>query len=315
MTPSTAFAPQTDPPGPRMTSILSMSSRGKFTTSQKTPPKVGVYTALPSNKTNSLLLNLPSNPRIEMAQVVAVICATFTPGTIRSKSGMFSAPELRISSAPMTNTAEAVCESFSSVRETEVTWTFIRSSMLIETRSADLEESCALSWANPGIERAAIVNIQRSHFTIGPPFQVRKVHWKRETQVPCIPLNTSVQDDPCKSDSIRRRGRFNYSCTFNHQTDKRKLIKQGWQSLIPDWDFEFQTSNMAGSHDSIARTLRANEGLSGSSDTIRIVPVDFIFEIRKIDADSILSLCASMDARLRNPESGGTRFSNAVGLE
>ncbi len=53
MTPSKAFAPQMVPPGPRMTSILSMSSKGVSCTSQKTPAKRGVYTLLPSIMTNT----------------------------------------------------------------------------------------------------------------------------------------------------------------------------------------------------------------------------------------------------------------------
>src|SRR5580704_1457199 len=40
MTPLTAFAPHTVPPGPRMISIRSISSRGTSTWSQKTPEKL-----------------------------------------------------------------------------------------------------------------------------------------------------------------------------------------------------------------------------------------------------------------------------------
>ena len=42
MTPFTAFAPHTVPPGPRITSMRSMSSRGTFNWSQYTPEKAGV---------------------------------------------------------------------------------------------------------------------------------------------------------------------------------------------------------------------------------------------------------------------------------
>ena len=39
ITPLTAFAPQTEPPGPRMTSILSTFPKGRSNVSQNTPPK------------------------------------------------------------------------------------------------------------------------------------------------------------------------------------------------------------------------------------------------------------------------------------
>jgi hypothetical protein len=42
MTPLTAFAPHSTPPGPLMTSIRSMFSSGRSCASQKTPAKVGV---------------------------------------------------------------------------------------------------------------------------------------------------------------------------------------------------------------------------------------------------------------------------------
>src|SRR6266571_4106759 len=70
-----------------------------------------------------------------MAQVLPLICATSNPGTIRSKSGTFVAPERQISSWVMTKMAAAVLESFCSFFETEVTSTFIRSSMLVVVRS------------------------------------------------------------------------------------------------------------------------------------------------------------------------------------
>lgn len=54
---------------------------------------------------------------------------------MRNRSGMFVAPERRISSWVMTKMAAAVFESFCSFFETEVTSTFIRSSMLVVVRS------------------------------------------------------------------------------------------------------------------------------------------------------------------------------------
>src|SRR6266571_957464 len=71
-----------------------------------------------------------------MAQVLALIWATSTPGTIRSRSGRFVAPERPISSWVMTNIAVATCDIFCSFFETEVTSMFIRSSMFIAARSA-----------------------------------------------------------------------------------------------------------------------------------------------------------------------------------
>src|SRR2546428_10111855 len=53
MTPVTAFTPHIDPPGPRITSILAMSERGRSSVSQKTPEKVGEYTDRPSTITRS----------------------------------------------------------------------------------------------------------------------------------------------------------------------------------------------------------------------------------------------------------------------
>ena len=50
---------------------------------------------------------------------------------MRSRSGIFSAPERRISSAEMTKTAAAVSEVFCAFFETEVTSMFIRSTRLI----------------------------------------------------------------------------------------------------------------------------------------------------------------------------------------
>ena len=130
ITPLTALAPQTVAPGPRITSIRSMSSSGKSNVSHKTPPKVGVYTVRPSTITRSSLLKRPLSPRALMAHVLASICATSSPGTMRSRSGMLVAPERAMSAAVMTNIAEAVRDIFCSVLDTEVTLVFMRSSRL-----------------------------------------------------------------------------------------------------------------------------------------------------------------------------------------
>ena len=56
-----------------------------------------------------------------MAQALASIRATSTPGTVRSRSGMVCPPERRISSEPITYTAAAVRARVCSFLETEVT--------------------------------------------------------------------------------------------------------------------------------------------------------------------------------------------------
>ncbi len=56
-----------------------------------------------------------------MAQVWPFICATCTPGTIRSRSGMLVAPDVRMSSWLMTNMAAPADETFCSRLETDVT--------------------------------------------------------------------------------------------------------------------------------------------------------------------------------------------------
>src|SRR5580658_27474 len=70
-----------------------------------------------------------------MAHVLALICATSSPGTMRNKSGILVAPDRRMSSGVMTKTAEAVRESGCSVFATEVTRIFIKSSRLASERS------------------------------------------------------------------------------------------------------------------------------------------------------------------------------------
>jgi hypothetical protein len=96
-------------------------TKGRSKTSQKTPPNVGVYTVRPSISTNSSLLNRALNPRTLTAHVLALIRATSSPGTILSRSGILVAPERRMASGVITKTADAACESFCSVFETDVT--------------------------------------------------------------------------------------------------------------------------------------------------------------------------------------------------
>ena len=138
ITPLTAFAPHTEPPGPRMTSILSMSSSGTSNDPNKLRRKLlskrrGRRSA-PANCSRTAALN----PRALMAQVLALICATSSPGTMRSKSGILVAPERRMSSWVITKIAAATCDNFCSFFETEVTSVFIRSSRLSLERSSAL---------------------------------------------------------------------------------------------------------------------------------------------------------------------------------
>ena len=67
MTPFTAFAPQSVPPGPRMISIRSMSSSSVSCTSQYVPANRGEYTARPSTSTNIERASRSANPRIPIA--------------------------------------------------------------------------------------------------------------------------------------------------------------------------------------------------------------------------------------------------------
>ncbi len=109
-TPLTAFAPQTDPPGPRMISMRSMFSSGISRCSQYTPENAGVYTVRPSISTSTLFEYRALNPRTLIAHALASICSTLTPGAMRSRSGMLVAPERRMSSELITKTAAAVCD-------------------------------------------------------------------------------------------------------------------------------------------------------------------------------------------------------------
>src|ERR1700680_1189846 len=70
-----------------------------------------------------------------MAQLLALICDTSKPGTMRSRTGTFVSPERRMSSCVITNIAAAACDIFCSFFETDVTSIFIRSSIDICDRS------------------------------------------------------------------------------------------------------------------------------------------------------------------------------------
>ena len=159
--------------------------------SQYTPPNVGVYTLRPSIITSSLSLNCSFNPRTLIAQVFALICATFTPGTIRSRSGMFVAPERRISSFVITKIAAATRDSFCSFFDTEVTCTFIRSSRLwlVKSRTPD---SCAFAAAPAQIQHA-----HRNHLAALPPLLSRFALASRTCTVLFNIRMLSLNEDQC----------------------------------------------------------------------------------------------------------------------
>src|ERR1039458_489499 len=80
---------------------------------------------------------------METAQVLALICATLTPGAMRSTSGSVVAPERRISSWLITKTAAAVRASFCSFLETEMTCTWRSCSRLASERPLWLQAEAA----------------------------------------------------------------------------------------------------------------------------------------------------------------------------
>src|SRR5579864_2627262 len=95
-----------------------------------------------------------------IAHTFAFMRATFTPGTMRSRSGMLVYPDRRMSSCVMTKTAAPVVHSFSSFLETDVTLTFNRSSRLALLRSLGGVgdgfggESCAASGSHSSAKLA-----------------------------------------------------------------------------------------------------------------------------------------------------------------
>ena len=147
ITPLTALAPQTAAPGPRTTSMRSISFSSVSCLSQNTPEKVGEYTVRPSIKTSNLLENRPLKPRAVIAHLLASMRATCTPGTMRSNSGMVVTPERRISVSVMTNTAAAVSARRWGVLEATDTSIFTSSSILNCFNSAKRPLSAArVTW-------------------------------------------------------------------------------------------------------------------------------------------------------------------------
>ena len=69
--------------------------------------------------------------------------ATCSPGAIIRTSGRWVAPDRRISSWVITKTAAAVCESFCSFFDDDVTWMFINSSRLALVKSRAGQEAAS----------------------------------------------------------------------------------------------------------------------------------------------------------------------------
>ncbi len=71
----------------------------------------------------------PLNPRTDTAHLFELICATWTPGASRSRSGIVVMPERRMSSWVITKTAAATSAARCSFRDADVISMFIRSSI------------------------------------------------------------------------------------------------------------------------------------------------------------------------------------------
>src|SRR6267142_789508 len=143
ITPLTALAPHSVAPGPRITSMRSISSSSTSWTFQYTPENNGVYTLRPSISTSSLLSNRPLNPRDAIAHLFESMRATSNPGASLNASGMLLAPERRISSCVITKIAAAASATFCVRLDTDVTCMFIRSSMLSFVKSGIVCWLCA----------------------------------------------------------------------------------------------------------------------------------------------------------------------------
>ncbi len=102
MTPLTAFAPHSVPPGPLITSMRSTSARSTSCASQTTPENSGVYTVRPSTSTSSLFASTLLKPRALIAYWFVSARATSRLGASRSASGNDVAPLRLISSAVIT---------------------------------------------------------------------------------------------------------------------------------------------------------------------------------------------------------------------
>ena len=137
ITPLTALAPHMAAPGPRITSIRSMSLNIVSSASHSTPENKGEYTLRPSLSTNSLLAKRPLKPRMLTAQRLLAMRATSTPGAMRSASGMLRTPERRMSSREITNTAAATSCTSCTLREALLISIFSKSSRGMFSKSSD----------------------------------------------------------------------------------------------------------------------------------------------------------------------------------
>src|ERR1043166_4091897 len=145
ITPLTAFAPQSVAPGPVITSIRSISSNSVSCASQNTPAYKGVYTVRPSIKTNILLAVVLLKPRPLIAHELESTWATCRLDASRKASPIVVAPDFRRSALVITWIADAVSESFSGRRDTEVTSRSINSSTLRSFK--ELEVGDDVVWA------------------------------------------------------------------------------------------------------------------------------------------------------------------------
>src|ERR1700682_1500618 len=103
-----------------------------------------------------------------MAHPLAVTCATFRPGTMRSTSGMFVAPDRRISSAHIPPLAAGTLDSGCSFFETEVTRVSIRSSRLLSRRPCGpcAKAELMISKRMVGLEESTMLSLR--HLSAGP---------------------------------------------------------------------------------------------------------------------------------------------------
>src|SRR5450631_4124408 len=87
---------------------------------------------------------------------------------MRNASGTEENPPRRISSPVITKIAAGAADKLSAFLEAEVTWMFMRSSMLIEVRSTGFAESCANCCVAAPVGRADMASTQASHFAVCP---------------------------------------------------------------------------------------------------------------------------------------------------
>jgi len=153
MTPLTAFAPHTVPPGPRITSMRSMSSQSPFPVHPEHPRKCRVIHAYTVYKHEQLVENSHIKLRVLTAHVLLLSRATSMPGTPRRASGIFFRARASNVFGGDNVDGDAVSKSFSGFLDADVTLTFSRSSMLSSVKSLDATCTCAGSSAVTDTDR------------------------------------------------------------------------------------------------------------------------------------------------------------------